>query len=47
MFNDFFILLCRQTLSLRLSDSFGKRYYHPQPQNGDNLRKKFDRLLHL
>jgi len=39
MFNDLFILFCRQTLSLRPSATTGRRFCHQLPQNGDNSRK--------
>jgi len=39
MFNDLFILFCRQTLSLNPSASLERRFCHPLLQNGDNSRQ--------
>jgi len=33
MFNDLFILFCRQTLSLRLPITLGNKFCHVLPQN--------------
>jgi len=32
-------VFCRQTLSLRLLSTLRRRFYHPLPQNLDNLKQ--------